>query len=83
MMLKALRALGLPRFQQAQLRFYVRDYRLNAFGVGAPTTAVHEIGGREPEDFETITRRYVFRRPEARRTLVNWLRAMTHFALTP
>lgn len=83
MMLKALRAMGMPEFQQAQVRFYVQDYRHNAFAIGAPTDAVREVGGREPEDFETITRRYVAQRPEARRNIVNWLRAMATFARIP
>ena len=83
MMLKALRTMGLPDFQQAQVRYYVQDYRRNAFGVGAPTEAVRQVGGCEPEDFETITGRYVTQRPEARRNPLNWLRAMANFARIP
>lgn len=83
MMLKALRAMGLPEFQQAQLRYYVQDYRSNAFGIGAPTNAVREVGGCEPEDFETITRRYAAERPEAQRSPSNWLRAVANFARIP
>lgn len=83
MMLKALRAVGLPDFQQAQVRYYVQDYRGNAFGVSAPTEAVQEVGGRAPEDFERIVRRYVTQRPEARRNFANWVRAMASFARIP
>lgn len=83
MMLKALRALGLPEFQQAQVRYYVQEYRRNAFGIGAPTNAMREVGGREPEDFETITNRYVAERPEARRSFSNWLRAVGMFLRIP
>jgi hypothetical protein len=32
---------------------------------GAPTDVVRDLTGREPEDFETICRRYVAERPEA------------------
>lgn len=83
MMLKALRALSLPDYQQAQVRYYVQDYRQNAFAIGAPTEAVREIGGREPEDFETITKRYVAQRSESTRRIVNWLRAIANFARIP
>jgi uncharacterized protein YbjT (DUF2867 family) len=86
MMLKALRAMGLPDFQQAQVRYYVQDYRSNAFGIGAPTNVVSEVGGCEAEDFETITRRYVGERPEAQRSASNWIRALVNFlriTLTP
>jgi hypothetical protein len=44
--------------------------------VGAPNDVVLEVGGSEPEDFETITRRYVAADPMARRTLSNKLRAV-------
>lgn len=83
MMLKALRVFGLSAYQQAQVRYYMQDYRRNAFAVGAPTDVVREVGGREPEDFETIVRRYVSERPEARRSLLNLLRAVTNFARIP
>lgn len=83
MMLKALRAMGLPAFQQAQVRYYVQDYRSNAFGIGAPTSVVREVGGGEAEDFETITRRYVKERTEAQRSARNWIRALANFARIP
>lgn len=83
MMLKALRAMGLPSFQQAQVRYYVQDYRRNTFAIGAPTDVVREVGGREPEDFETITRRYAAERPQARRNIPNLLRALVNFARIP
>lgn len=80
MMLKALRALGLPDFQQAQVRYYVQDYRRNAFAVGAPTDAVREVGGAEPENFETITKRHAAQSPKARRNFSNRLRAAAGFS---
>jgi NAD(P)H dehydrogenase (quinone) len=83
MMLKALRAMGLPDFQQAQVRYYVQDYRRNAFAIGAPSEAVRLVGGREPEDFETIAGRYANQRPRARRNLINWLRTMATCARIP
>jgi hypothetical protein len=37
--------------------------------VGAPTDVVREIGGREPEDFETIVRRYLARSAFSKRRM--------------
>jgi NAD(P)H dehydrogenase (quinone) len=56
---KAARAFGVPDFQAAQLLTYFEEYRRNSFAIGAPTGAVLEVTGQEPEDFETIARRYV------------------------
>ncbi len=84
--LKALKAQRQPELASSQLRYYVEDYRRNAFGIGAPTNAVLEVGGREPEDFETITRRYISNSPGAVRTVGNRLKAVRFFIkmlLTP
>ena len=86
LLLKALKAQGFPEFAYSQLRYYVEDYRRNAFGIGAPTDAVLEVAGREPEDFETIVHSYIANRPEAVRTVGNRLKAIRFFIkmlLTP
>ena len=77
--LKALKAQGIPEFFQTQLRYYTDEYRRGTFAVHTPSTVVRDVVGREPEDFETITRRYVTSRPEAIRTLSNKLTAIAHF----
>ncbi len=59
MLLKALRVQGFPEMMPTQLRLYADEYRRGAFAVHAPTNVVRELTGREPEDFETITRRIV------------------------
>lgn len=56
---KVLRSVGIPDYQIAQLFTYFEEYKRNAFAVGAPTNAVLEVAGQEPEDFETIARRYM------------------------
>jgi uncharacterized protein YbjT (DUF2867 family) len=66
---KALQALGVSPFEQTQLRYYLEDYRRNAFAVGAPTGVVEVVGGRTPEDFASIARRYLSASPEARRSV--------------
>lgn len=76
MFLKALSVMGLEPHMMSQLRHYVEDYRRGAFEVGAPNDVVLEVGGSQPEDFETITRRYVATNPMARPSLGNKLRAV-------
>lgn len=72
---KALQALRVSPFEQTQLRYYLEDYRRNAFAVGAPTDAVEVVGGRAPEDFASIVRRYVSISPEARRSVRGTVKA--------
>jgi uncharacterized protein YbjT (DUF2867 family) len=73
--LKVARALGIPDYVILQLSSFLVDYQRNAFGVGAPTDAVLEVGGSPPEDFETIVRRYAATSLLAKRTLGSKLRA--------
>lgn len=73
---KAMRALGISPFEQSQLRFYLEDYRRNAFAVDAPTDAVGSVGGHAAEEFESIVRRSASSRPEARRTVAGKARAL-------
>jgi uncharacterized protein YbjT (DUF2867 family) len=83
---KAARALGISPFEQSQLRYYLEDYRRNAFAVDAPTDAVREVGGRPAEELEAIVRRCASSRPEARRSAAGTVRALWNFTrilLTP
>ena len=86
MFLKAISAQGIPQFMRSQIRYYAEEYRRNAFGMGGVTNVVEEVAGRPPEDFETITRRYVSQRSETQASLENKLRAIWNFlkiVLTP
>jgi len=65
MFIKAATVAGYDSYEISQVRLYLTDYQQDAFAVGAPTQVVRYIAGREPEDFETICRRYVAERPEA------------------
>jgi len=73
---KALRALGLDPFQQAQVVHYLAEYRRNAFALGAPTDIVRQVSGREPEAFDIVVRRYLATRPDAARSLGAWMGAL-------
>lgn len=67
MMLKALKALPPSNYSEAavsQLKIYADEYRRGTFAVNAPTRDVETIGGRMPETFESIVRRYVAERPD-------------------
>ena len=79
MFLKAMKVQGLSPFMQSQLRYFAEEYRRNTFGMGGPTNAVLALGGRPPETFETIVRRYVAQSSETQRTLANQLRAIRSF----
>lgn len=76
--LKGVRALGYPDFMITQLYWFVQDYRRNAFGVGAPTDAVLEVGGAPPEPFDQIVRAYLAAPGQRRRTAGTRLRAALH-----
>ncbi|MGB5702319.1 MAG: NmrA family NAD(P)-binding protein [Polyangiales bacterium] len=65
MFIKAATVAGYDAYEISQVRLYLTDYQQDAFAVGAPTDVVRRLTGREPEDFETICRRYVAERPEA------------------
>jgi len=79
-MMRALRAdgprLGLDDFLQAQLRWFLEETRLGTWEAGGVTTHVRDVAGVEPESFESIVRRTLAQRPDARRTFGNYLREL-------
>ncbi len=89
MMLKALKALPPSNYSEAavsQLKIYADEYRRGTFAINAPTRDVETIGGRRPEDFESIVRRYVAEQPSLAPSLRRKLKAIGGFMkilLTP
>ena len=77
MFVKAATVARFPAYDISQVRLYLTDYQQDAFAVDAPTNVVRELTGREPEDFETICRRYVAERPEAIPSLSNKMGALS------
>jgi NAD(P)H dehydrogenase (quinone) len=67
--LKVAKSLELPDFVIEELYWFLMEYRRNAFGVGAPTQAVLQVGGSEPESFEQTAQRYVARSGFSKRTI--------------
>ena len=82
MMVKALKALPPSNYSVAavtQLALYADEYRRGAFAVNAPTDHVRRVGGREPEDFESIIRRTVSAHLELARSPLRSLGAVGRF----
>ncbi len=82
MMVKALKALPPANYSEAavtQLAIYSDEYRRGAFAVNAPTEDVLQVGGREPETFESIVRRKVAEQPDLQRSLIGRLGAVGGF----
>ena len=82
MMLKALKAHPPSNYSEAavsQLAIYAEEYRRGTFAVNAPPPDVHQVGGRQPNDFETIVREAVAERPDLRPSFVRKLQAMAGF----
>jgi len=67
--LKVAKSLGIDEFVIEELYWFLLDYQQNAFGLGAPTGAVLEVGGVAPETFEQTARRYVAASGFANRTV--------------
>ena len=65
---KVMRSFGFPDYVTTSVLTFLEDYRRDAFAVGAPTDVVRRIGGRAPEDFETIVRRYAAASRDGRRS---------------
>lgn len=82
MMLKALKALPPDNYSEvavSQLKIYADEYRRGTFAVNAPTQDVLKIGGRVPEDIESILRRTVSERADLKPGFARTLKAVTGF----
>jgi uncharacterized protein YbjT (DUF2867 family) len=57
--LKVAKSLKIDDFVLEELYWFLLDYQRNSFGVGAPTSAVLDVGGVEAEPFKVIVQRYI------------------------
>ena len=71
---KAAKAQGMEPFLLSGMRYWVQDNDRGAFALGAPNDTVRELTGKDPEDFETIARRYAAL-PASRQSLAGRLAA--------
>jgi NAD(P)H dehydrogenase (quinone) len=81
MMLKFVKAAARPdnvMLLQAAT-YYTDEYRRGAFAVNAPTRDVEIVGGRTPESFESIARRYLAEHPELKPSFVGKLKVIGGF----
>ena len=76
------REFGFDAFAIVQGNFYNRQMRMNRFDI-EPTDVVKKLTGREPEDFETITRDYFNQSPYKIHSFTNWLSALKKFMMMP
>jgi NAD(P)H dehydrogenase (quinone) len=82
MMLKAIKAINPPDYSVVllqALKNYTDEYRRGAFAVNAPTRDVEIVGGRMPENFESIARRYLTEHPELKPSFAGKLKAIGGF----
>lgn len=82
MLYKTARGNGNSEMLLNSLRHYFKDHDQGAFAHGAPTNDIFEVTGHQPEDFETIVRRYAAL-PVAQPTVSNRLVAFGRFMATP
>jgi len=73
---------GFDVFAIVQATFYNKQMQINRFDI-QPTNVVKFLTGREPENFETITKNYFNNSPYKKRNFPNWLSAMKKFMLIP
>ncbi len=74
----AARSQGVSAFELSSIRYYITEHKRGAFEAGAPTADVFNVTGQQPEDFETIARRYAAL-PKAQRNSASTLRAWGGF----
>ncbi len=77
------REFGIDTFQISQARHYNKQYQQNRFDVGGPTDIVRQLTGKEPDNFETIVRRYIDQSPYAKPSWSGWFNAMKKFMTIP
>jgi NAD(P)H dehydrogenase (quinone) len=76
MMLKMFRSYGFPKKDASQVIHYVKDGHNHGFAINAPTTTVKDIVGKDADDFEMITRRYLKDNPMVKQSFTNKLKTM-------
>ena len=73
---------GFDPFAIVQAGIYNKQMQMNRFDI-EPTDVVKKLTGRDPEDFETITRYYFDNSPYLMRNFSTWLSAMKKFMAMP
>jgi len=82
MMVKALKALPPSNYSVpmvTQLALYAEEYRRGSFAVNAPTNTVRDVGGKNPDTFESIVHRRIAHDPTLSRSFGRSAKAMAGF----
>ena len=74
---------GFDAFTISQGRLYNKQFQLNRFDAGGVTDVVKELTGKQPDDFETIVKRYVEKASFRERNFRNWWAALKKFMTMP
>jgi len=73
---------GFDKFAIVQATFYNKQMQMDRFNI-EPTNVVKQLTGREPEDFETITRQYFENSKFKNRSFLSWWRTFVKFNRMP
>ena len=73
---------GFDSFAIIQATYYNKQMQMNRFDM-PPNDVVKELTGREPEDFETITKDYFGKSKYRQRNFSNWLTTFLKFNRIP
>jgi NAD(P)H dehydrogenase (quinone) len=73
---------GFDTYAITQALLYNKQMQMGRFDI-APTNVVKALTGREPEDFETITRQYFDNSPFKQKTFSTWLKTFIKFNKMP
>lgn len=73
---------GFHSFAIIQAALYNKQMQMDRFNI-EPTTIVKELTGKDPDDFETITREYFSKSKYAQRNFKTWFTAFVRFNIMP
>ncbi|MFP5041703.1 NmrA family NAD(P)-binding protein [Parasediminibacterium sp. JCM 36343] len=74
---------GYDAFTIAQAIHYNREYQQNKFDIGGATNIVKQLTGNDPEDFETIIRRFIETSSYGMPNRTGWFKALIKFMKIP
>jgi uncharacterized protein YbjT (DUF2867 family) len=74
---------GFDAFTIEQARLYNKEYRQNKFDTGGVTNVVKQLTGKEPDNFETIVRRFIANSSYGMPNRKGWFTAMKKFMYIP
>ena len=74
---------GYDAFTISQAKHYNKAYQQNKFNIGGATNIVKQLTGKDPEDFETIVRRFIETSSYGMPNRKGWFKALGKFMKIP